>query len=553
MASLRLNGHLLDLEQGQLSDPHGRLVQLRPQALAVLLELGRRPGELITKRDLDARVWPGVSVTDDSLVQCVVEIRRALHDNRKRVVRTMPRRGYLLIVDAADSKSREARTVEARRLTVAIGAIGAIVVAAVLVWQFASPSADLTRRESHDKTVADLAVLPFRVLNTGTGDITPDGGGLAYMIAGELARNPDLRIISTLVTTELRGKDMSLSQIGATTHARYLVDGSVERRGDRLQLDAQLIDGGDSRIVWSGRFEPTAQDLPGVVQALIERIGGSLGATVRELDRVALLNRAPASLDAHERVMRGIALTWTPSAEGLRQARQALEQAIRLDPNYAPAWAHLGWTKTLLIFGNHDPDLGREDLPQAAADIEHAIALDPMLASSWRALSGAIDSSKNPDEAVHAAERAIELSPGDPDNWVALAMAQHHAGRSEAALQSYDKASSWSPIRPPHYALVAARLRYSVQDYDRALRSARECIDRTPAFGVCKAIWLSSLIRTGHAVEAEAAWPPLVASAPSLQTYRMTPHGTLMARLVDEDLDRLRSRTNAAARQETPR
>ena len=92
-----------------------------------------------------------------------------------------------------------------------------------------------------------------------------------------------------------------------------------------------------------------------------------------------------------------------------------------------------------------------------------------------------------------------------------------------------------------------------MQDYDRALRSARECMDRTPAFGVCKAIWLSSLIRTGHAVEAEAAWPPLVASAPSLQTYHMTPHGTLMARLVDEDLDRLRSHTRAAARQETPR
>ena len=116
----------------------------------------------------------------------------------------------------------------------------------------------------------------------------------------------------------------------------------MERRGDRLQLDTQLIDGGDSRIVWSGRFEPTAQDLPGAVQALVKRISSSLGATVRELDRGALLNRAPASLDAHERVLRGIALSWTPSAEGLRQARQALEEAIRLDPNYAPAWAHLG-------------------------------------------------------------------------------------------------------------------------------------------------------------------------------------------------------------------
>src|SRR5258705_2373742 len=545
MASLRLNAHLLDLEQGQLRDPHGRLVQLRPQALAVLLELGRRPGELITKRDLDARVWPGVSVSDDSLVQCVVEIRRALHDNRKRVVRTMPRRGYLLIVDAADSKFREARTVQARRLTVAIGAI---VVAAVLVWQFASPSADLTRRESHDKTVADLAVLPFRVSNTGTGDITPDGGGLAYMIAGELARNPDLRIISTLVTTEVRGRDMSLSQIGATTHARFLVEGSVERRGDRLQIDAQLIDGGDSRIVWSGRFEPTAQDLPGVFQALIERIGSSLGATVRELDRAALLKRAPASLDAHERVLRGIALAWTPSAEGLRQARQALEQAIRLDPNYATAWAHLGWTKALLIFGNQDHYLSREDLQKAIADIKHAIELDPMLASSWRVLSAAIDSGKNPEEAVGAAERAIELSPGDPDNWIALAMAKHHAGETEAALQSYEKAISWSPIRPPSYALVAARLRYSVQDYEHALGSARECMDRTPAFGVCKAIWLSSMIRTGRLVEAEAAWPALVATVPSLQTYRMTPHDTPMALSVDEDLDRLRSSTRPTAR-----
>jgi tetratricopeptide (TPR) repeat protein len=166
---------------------------------------------------------------------------------------------------------------------------------------------------------------------------------------------------------------------------------------------------------------------------------------VRELDRAALRNRAPASLDAHERVLRGIALTYAPSAEGLRQARQALEQAIRLDPNYAPAWAHLGWTKTLLIFGNHDPDLGREDLPQAIADIKHAIALDPMLASSWRALSLAIDSSKNPEEAVRAAERAIELGPGDPDNWLALAITQHHAGRTEAALQSYEKAIHGAP------------------------------------------------------------------------------------------------------------
>src|SRR5262249_42736562 len=150
-------------------------------------------------------------------------------------------------------------------------------------------------------------------------------------------------------TAELRGKDLSLSRIAGMTNARYLVDGSAERRGDRLRLDVQLIDSGDSRIVWSGRFEPTAQDLPDITDALISRISASLGATVREANRAELRSRAPASLDTHARVLRAIALTMAPSPEGLRQARHELEQAVRLDPNYAPAWAHLGWAKTLLI------------------------------------------------------------------------------------------------------------------------------------------------------------------------------------------------------------
>ncbi|HTO61182.1 MAG TPA: winged helix-turn-helix domain-containing protein [Bradyrhizobium sp.] len=539
MACLRLNGYALDLDQAQLFDLHGQAVELRPQALAVLLELGRRHGELVTKRDLSARVWPGVSVTDDSLVQCVVEIRRALGDSRQQVVRTMPRRGYRLIVDAAP------RGVPGfYRLAAALAMMA---VAIVLVWQFAV-RADHGRREAHDGMVADVAVLPLRVLDASR-ESSPDGNGLAYMIASELARNPDLHIVSTLATAELRGKNLSPAQIAAMTHARYLVDGSAERLGDRLQLYVQLIDSGNSRIVWSGRFEPTAQDLPDVTEALISRTSASLGATVRESDRAVLRSRSPASLDAHARVLRAIALTMAPSPEGLRQARQELEQAVRLDPNHATAWAHLGQAKTLLIFGHHDPGLGRQDLPQAIADIEHATKLDPLLASSWRVLSDAIDSSQTPEAAVTAAKRATELGPGDPDNWVALATALHHAGQTQAAIEAFEKAISWSPLRPPHYAVVAARLRYSVQDYENALRFARECMDRTPALGVCKAIWLSSLVRTGHAIEAEAAWPALVVAAPSLQAYRMTPHNTPMALSVDEDLDRLRKSSTRAMAQ----
>ncbi|MCK1441543.1 tetratricopeptide repeat protein, partial [Bradyrhizobium sp. 48] len=351
---------------------------------------------------------------------------------------------------------------------------------------------------------------------------------------------------------ELSGKNLSPVQIAAMTHARYLVDGSAERRSDRLQLHVQLIDSGNNRIVWSGRFEPTAQDLPDVTETLISRISASLGATVRESDRAALRSRAPASLDVHARVLRAIALSMAASPEGLRQARQELELAVRLDPNYAPAWACLGLVKKKLIFGNHDPWLSRQDLLQAIADVKHAIALDPLLASSWRSLSLTIESGQTPESAepaVSAAERAIELGPGDPDNWVVLAHALHNAGRTQAAIEAFEKAISWSPLRPPQYASLAARLRYSVQDYENAQRFARECMDRTPAIGFCKAVWLSSLIRTGHAVEAEAEWPALVAAAPSLQTYQMTPRNTPMALSVDEDLNRLRTNNTRAMAQ----
>src|SRR5882672_10023318 len=309
-ARLRLNGRTLDLERAELCDVHGEPAPLRQQALAVLLELARHPGEIVTKRDLMAHVWPGLVVTDDSLVQCIVEIRRQLDDSQQRIVRTIPRRGYMLIGDLAQIQVEEAPAKRNSRRTLAVFALVALIAAAAAgLWVFATSSTGSARHKpGPDIDSIALAVLPMREIKASIDSAPPDGAGLAYMIAGELARNRDLHIVSTLVTEALRTKGMTVSQIGESTGARYVVDGSVERRGDRLAIEVSLVDTADDRIAWSGHFEPNAQELPEVTRLLLEQISGALGSTVRELRMRAALTRAPASLDSHALALRGIAL-----------------------------------------------------------------------------------------------------------------------------------------------------------------------------------------------------------------------------------------------------
>jgi DNA-binding winged helix-turn-helix (wHTH) protein len=119
--TLTINGVEVDLAAEVLRDGHGGAVPMRPQAFAVLRHLLGNPGRLVAKDELMAAVWPGIAVTDDSLVQCIHEIRRALRDESHVVVRTVPRRGYRLVLPAASAASTA--PVRGRRWRIAVAAV----------------------------------------------------------------------------------------------------------------------------------------------------------------------------------------------------------------------------------------------------------------------------------------------------------------------------------------------------------------------------------------------------------------------------------------------
>jgi TolB-like protein/Tfp pilus assembly protein PilF len=391
---------------------------------------------------------------------------------------------------------------------------------------------------------ANLAILPLRAVPwqaDGAGaEAPPDGDGLAWQIAGELASNPEMRVTSPIVTATLAREGLSAGAIGRRLGVNYVIDGSVARRADRLRLAVQLIDARDDAIAWTWHFEATAQQLPQAADELVERVGRSVGASVRELRKAEALRRAPATLDVVDRVARGIALKHRLTPTSLQQARQEFEEAIRQDPQHAAAWLYLGWVKSIAITNRADPQLSPSDLPRALDDVRHAIELDPTVPAAWQGLAVVLVHSARYAEAVVAAERSVAVGPGDPDNWLFFGWAMQHAGRAADGLQQVEKALAWNPIRPAYYPAIHARVAYAAGRYEDALKSAHECINRTPAVIGCKALWLSSSMRLGQAEAAQSQWPGMLAAAPALRDFRQGLEG------VDKDLDKLRASINAA-------
>lgn len=485
----------------------------------------------------------------------MVEIRRALGDTGQRVVRTLPRRGYTLV--RSDEQGAQAPAPAQGAFTDAVPAgrfrrslwipvAAAAVALAAGGWSVTHEGSAVGTPTAVASLGANLAILPLRAVHweaaadLASAAAAPDGEGLAWMIAGELARNPEMRVTSPIASASLAREGLNAGAIGRRLGVNYVIDGSVARRADRLRLAVQLLDTRDDAIAWSWQFEATAQQLPQAADEIVVRVGRSLGASVRELRKAEALRRAPATLDVVDRVARGIALKHRLTPSSLRQARQEFEEAIRQDPQHAPAWLYLGWVKSIAITNRADPQLGPADLPRALDDVRHAIELDPTMPAAWQGLAVALVHSGRYAEAVVAAERSVAVGPGDPDNWLFLGWAMEHAGRAADGLQQIEKALAWNPIRPAYYPAIHARVAYAAGRYEDALKSAHECIGRTPAVIGCKALWLSSSMRLGRTAAVHAQWPGMLAAAPTLRDFRQGLEG------VDQDLDTLRASVDAA-------
>ena len=457
---VRLPSHVIDLAADELRSATGEQVELRPRSLAVLRLLAENAGRLVRKNEIIAEVWGDVVVTDGSLTQCVADIRKAIGDGERRVLRTVPRRGYLLVPSQRN--------------------------------------AELSARASHRPIIA---VIPFTSPAGAKGQDLAIG--VASEIINELARNRDLKVIGRDSSFVLGSEPMTAQELGERLGARYLVEGTAQRSKNMLVVDVQLVDARNGIIAWGDRFSAKAADIPRIQRLIATKIAASLWVRMREAEKQAILGRAPQDLGVYELTLRG-ASKHQFNQEDMRAARRDLEEAIRRDPNYAFAWAHLGWVNLTDIWMQLTGDWHLSRIDDVISQFRRAIELDSNLAKAYQGLGQAMKTKGDLAQALILSRRAVELGPSDPDNLLWHAIALFEVGDLSEATKVVEKALELHPLRPSFYCHFHAMILWGNKRFQEALDEEDECLRKAPQFRGAEVYRTLALVGLGRLDEAKA-------------------------------------------------
>jgi adenylate cyclase len=518
----QFDGHALDVTRGCLLKG-GREVELRPKVFEVLRYLVENADRLVSKDDIIKAVWPGVFVTDDSLTQCVRELRVALGDSEQRIIKTVPRRGYLFAAPvsqtalevgpsapantvngtrAADSTGPEAAAAvpePGRRIGIwrhwAASAGAALLLAAIVVgvWFWREPiGLPLPDRPS-------IAVLPF--INMGTDpkqEYFCDG--ITEDLITRLSKFSELFVIARDSAFTYKSKRIETKQIGRELGVRYLLQGSVRRDGERLRITGQLVDTNTGKQIWAEYYDRETGEVFAIQDDVTQRIVRILVTRVTQSELERALRKPPETLTAYDYYLRGNAEMKRREGPNRGQivaaARNLYEKSIVADPHYAPAIQGLAYTYiTAYLEPTRYEPIAREYRQKTAIDLalshaQKAVELEPHLPEARTTLGWILHWQYRRNEAIAEFERAFELNPNLADGRFTLVLYQ--SGRAPEAIEQMKRIMRLDPFPPAVYFSYLGNAYYLTGQYEKAIELIRASAKRLPGYRP-SFVWLAAV------------------------------------------------------------
>lgn len=438
---------LLDTGNLELSRS-GMPVALEPQVFRLLVCLIENRDRVIPKDELIDLVWDGRIISYGALNTCLNASRKAVGDDGKTqaVIKTFPRRGFRFVADVAEA---------------------------------APDSAPATGTASTPPDKPSIAVLPF-VNQSGDPEQEFFSDGIAEDLITDLAKLANLFVVSRNNAFAFKGQRIDIAELGRKLGVAHVLEGSVRKAGNRVRINAQLIEATTGGHVWADRYDGALDDIFTLQDEITAKIVAALQVKLTAQEAARPRQRVTDNAEAYEVYLRARSEWHRVDAEGTLAAAQLMREAINIDPGFAAAHAELsgilqqGWSFVYPGF--------EDAFDEMLAAAERAVELDDGLAQAHARLGWALIFFGRHDEARASFERAVALGPYEAESHLWFTEALNYAGDPAHGAKMGARAFELEPGANGIFHFCVGHSHYLLRDYERAIELFEGAIARAPGF-----------------------------------------------------------------------
>ena len=367
-----------------------------------------------------------------------------------------------------------------------------------------------------------IAVLPFTNMS-GDPDQEYFSDGLTEQIINGLCKVSNLFVIARNSSFAYKGKAVGVKQIAKELGVRYILEGSVQRAGDRVRITAQLIDATTDYHMWSENYDRDLEDIFALQDEITMKLMIALQVKLTEGQQASLRAKHTNNLEAYVKLLQAGEYFVKFSKEGSVIARQKYQECIALEPEYAPAYAGLAGTYLL------DAWHGWSETPEQSGALamqyaQKCVELDESFSYAHSALGMIYLVMGQWDKAIKEGEIAVSTSPNSADSVVMLAATYKTVGRVADALSMLDKAMRLNPM-PPNWYLHEYGTCYRLMGrYEKAIAVLKRVLNRSPEYLNSRLNLIITYVMSGREEAAHKEAVEVIKLSPDFSTIRFLKH-----------------------------
>jgi TolB-like protein/DNA-binding winged helix-turn-helix (wHTH) protein/tetratricopeptide (TPR) repeat protein len=454
----------------------------------LLIALARAAPNIATLDDLMRQVWPRSIVSPETLSKRVNLLRDALGDDSQepRYIAGVRGRGYRLVSSVESlhepSVAPERHRHWPRPIAVATALVAACALAAVSIFSHRAPRPTQPPPVAGDAPPRSIAVLPFKDLGGGqNGDIL--ALGIPEAVLHQLASIETLEVIARTSSFSFQGHDEDIRAIGHQLNARYILEGSVQRDGQRLRVTTQLVNAQTGGHVWSMQFDKAPQGIFELQDAIALEVARALSISLDP--GVTLKRQGSTKFEAYLEYMQGARQLATWRTAGMKDAAEHAARALSIDPDFAAAYVLLASSKLRIAeySASEKRELEfREALRDARGLLDHALFLDAKEGRAY-AERGYVNAFSDLAASEADYRKALEINPSDAQASEGLAAVLYeNPARRDEALMLIDKARKLDPLEPRLDVVKATFVFYGRSELDDTEKLLKNALQRDPLY-----------------------------------------------------------------------